>query len=92
MPFPASGFLVLKGGEKAMAYTPELSLKSSRTLRRIAWAMDLPMTQGIEFVFEYLPKIIDSEKVCQGCRDKTKCSGCGFNSVKQNQEEKEEIE
>jgi hypothetical protein len=35
-----------------MAYTPELSLESSRTLRRISWAMGVPMTQGIEFVFE----------------------------------------
>ena len=34
------------------------------------------MTKGIEYVFEYLPKIIDIEKVCEGCRDKTKCDGC----------------
>ncbi len=61
-----------------MAYTPELSLESSRTLRRISWALGVPMTKGIEFVFEYMPKILDSEKVCQGCRDRTKCSYCAF--------------
>ncbi len=75
-----------------MAYTPELTMKSSRTLRRIAWALDMPMTRAIEKIFEYLPKILDSEKVCQTCRDRSKCSDCGFNSVKQNQDEKEVIE
>jgi hypothetical protein len=62
-----------------MAYTPELSFKSSCTLRRISWALGVPMTKGIEFVFDYLPKILDSEKVCQACRDKSKCSTCEFN-------------
>ncbi len=70
-----------------MAYTPELSLKSSCTLRRISWAMGVPMTQGIEFVFEYLPKILDREKVCQGCRDKSKCSCCAFSVNNPNQRE-----
>jgi hypothetical protein len=70
-----------------MAYTPELSIRSSRILRRISWALDVPMTKGIEFVFEYLPKILDSEKVCQGCRDKSKCSYCAFSVKNQNQEE-----
>lgn len=35
-----------------MAYTPELSMNSSSTLRRISWALGVPMTKGIEFVFE----------------------------------------
>ena len=61
-----------------MAYTPQLSLTASRTLRRISWAMNVPMTQGIELVFQHLPKILDREKVCQGCRDKSKCSECFF--------------
>jgi hypothetical protein len=62
-----------------MAYSPELTMKSSRTLRRIAWALDMPMTKAIEKVFEYLPEILDSEKVCQACRDRSKCSDCEFN-------------
>ena len=45
-----------------MAYTPELSLESSRTLRRIAWALGVPMTQAIERVFEYMPKFLDREQ------------------------------
>ena len=62
-----------------MAYTPELSMRSSCTLRRISWALGVPMTKGIEFVFDYLPLVLDREKVCQGCRDRSKCAECPFN-------------
>jgi recombinational DNA repair protein RecR len=61
-----------------MAYTPELSGKSSCTLRRIAWALRQPMTKAIEEVFDYLPSILDNKKVCEFCRDKTRCSDCVF--------------
>ncbi|MFH1981312.1 MAG: hypothetical protein ABIL58_05690 [Pseudomonadota bacterium] len=61
-----------------MAYTPELSIKSSSTLRRIAWALDLPMTQTIERVFEHLPRILDRQLVCKACRDRSKCCNCPF--------------
>jgi len=73
-------FLFLKGGEKKMAYTPELSFEASCTLRRIAWSLGLPMTVAIEEVFERLPRIFDREKVCEACRDKSKCSECQFNT------------
>ena len=42
-----------------MAYTPELSQKSSCTLRRIAWALGVPMTKAIEMVFDHIPEIVD---------------------------------
>jgi len=61
-----------------MAYTPELSGKSSCTLRRIAWALGVPMTKAIEEVFDYIPRILDSNKVCEFCKDKTRCSDCVF--------------
>ena len=61
-----------------MAYTPEMSLESSRTLRRIAWALGIPMTQAIERVFEYMPRIIDPKKVRSACKDKSKCLECSF--------------
>jgi len=63
-----------------MAYTPQLSYQSSSTLRRIAWALGIPMTKAIERVFDHLPVILDKEKVCQGCRDKTKCDDCVFDN------------
>jgi hypothetical protein len=62
-----------------MAYTPVLSYKHSCTLRRIAWALGIPMTKTIEAVFDYLSRILDSSKVCIACRDKTRCSDCVFN-------------
>ena len=66
-----------------MACTPELSYKSSCTLRRIAWALNTPMTKAIERVFDHLSLILDREKVCQGCRDKTRCDDCAFNNINQ---------
>jgi len=70
-----------------MAYTPELSMKSSCTLRRIAWALDMPMTKAIEKVFEHLPEILNSTMICQACRDKSRCSECGFSSHSRIQKE-----
>jgi hypothetical protein len=61
-----------------VAYTPELSGQSSCILRRIAWAIDLPMTKTIEMVFEEFPKYMKREKVCEKCRDKSICTGCIF--------------
>jgi len=61
-----------------MAYTPELSYESSCTLRRLAWALNMPMTKAMEEVFNYLPKLVDRKKICEGCKDKTKCQECAF--------------
>ena len=68
--------------EFKMAYTPELSYKSSCTLRRIAWALGIPMTRAIDRVFDHLSMVLDKKKVCEGCRDKSKCNDCGFNKNK----------
>jgi len=62
-----------------MAYTPELSYQHSCTLRRIAWALRMPMTKAIEQVLYYVSKAIDSKKVCDACKDKTRCERCLFN-------------
>ena len=62
-----------------MAYTPELSDWASCMLRRIAWAIEKPVTRTIEMIFEELPKFIKKEEVCNRCRDKSLCGGCGFN-------------
>ena len=66
-----------------MAYTPELSLQSSATLRRIAWALGVPMTEAIERVFSHLPRFLDRSKVCAACRDRSKCAVCPFNLTNQ---------
>lgn len=61
-----------------MAYTPNLSYQSSCTLRRLAWALRIPMTKAMEEIFRFLPKIINSQEVCNACKDKSKCPGCVF--------------
>ncbi len=62
-----------------MAYTPELTHDHSATLRRIAWAMDVPMTKALGEVFDYMGNTLDPKKVCSACRDKSKCPSCAFN-------------
>jgi hypothetical protein len=61
-----------------MAYTPELSGQASCTLRRIAWALGVPMTKAFERIFDHMPAILDKNKVCQGCRNKIRCADCAF--------------
>ena len=61
-----------------MAYTPELSEKNSCTLRRIAWALDMPMTKAMEALFDYVVRIVDRKMVCVSCQDPSRCEGCEF--------------
>ena len=75
-PFYVSNTIDRKGG--VMAYTPELSHRSSCVLRRVAWALNVPMTEAMEMIFEKVVSMLDTEKVCAACRDKTKCSDCLF--------------
>lgn len=65
-----------------MAYTPELSLKSSQTLRRIAWALDKPMTESLELLVLNFTMFINREKICSKCRDNSICQECVFNVQK----------
>jgi recombinational DNA repair protein RecR len=62
-----------------MAYTPQLSDAASATLRRIAWALDKPMTRTMNTIFIKLPNLMDWEKVCESCRNPSACNICGFN-------------
>jgi hypothetical protein len=72
--------------DNQMAYTPELTQHHSATLRRIAWSMQMPMTQAIGEVFDYLGNTLNPEKICSACRDKTKCASCAFNRKGANDE------
>ena len=71
-----------------MAYTPELSLGSSSTLRRLAWALEIPMTVAIEEVFAFLPTVVSSERICERCKDKTRCENCVFNDKERERDGK----
>ncbi|MBC2714929.1 MAG: hypothetical protein HF978_06430 [Desulfobacteraceae bacterium] len=69
-----------------MAYTPELSQQQSCTLRRIAWALNMPMTKAMNTVFNYVSKAVDNNKICKSCRDNTRCVDCVFNPENQAKE------
>jgi len=47
-------------------------------LRRIAWALGRPMTKTLEVIFDSMDQLIDPLKVCERCRDKSKCKECYF--------------
>ena len=62
-----------------MAYTPELTQQHSATLRRIAWALQMPMAKALADILDYLGTTLDPAKVCSACRDKSRCAPCPFN-------------
>ena len=64
-----------------MAYTPELTRENSCTLRRIAWASRIPMTEAINEVVGIVAEQLDPAKVCALCRDKSRCDRCRFREV-----------
>jgi hypothetical protein len=42
----------------------------------------MPMTVAMDLIMRVIPLIIDREKVCDGCRDKTRCADCSFSQEK----------
>ena len=59
-------------------YSPDFSVSACVMLRRLAWAFNMPMTKTLDKVFQLLPSQVDSAAVCLSCKDKSKCSVCGF--------------
>jgi hypothetical protein len=66
-----------------MGYTPELSQRSSATLRRQAWFRGKPMTKSLEMLIGLtamkMAEIRPAE-VCAKCRDDSICKECPFNT------------
>ena len=58
---------------RKMAYGPSLTPKTSRTLRRLAWAMGLHMSTTLEELIKIMPHLISSKVVCSACRDRSRC-------------------
>jgi hypothetical protein len=75
----------------ARYYTPQFSETASVSVRRFAWFLNKPMTQAIEKIILLLPFIMDSQKVCQACKDSRKCGTCAFNIKKLSEEEQYKI-
>jgi len=59
-------------------YSPQFSALASVSVRRYAWALGVPMTEAVDHLVQLLPSLVDPKKICLACRDKSKCSACGF--------------
>jgi hypothetical protein len=64
--------------DKKRFYTPQFSEMASVTVRRLAWALNIPMTKAVDFIINELSLIISSSIVCPKCKDNTKCQFCAF--------------
>ena len=62
-----------------MAYTPELEQVVSAYVRRVAWALRMPMTVTLEDLVLYVAERTDPAKVCPSCRDRSHCPECYLN-------------
>jgi hypothetical protein len=51
---------------------------ASISVRRFSWAISKSMPAAVDLMVKVLPLIINSEKVCLSCQDKSKCVGCIF--------------
>jgi len=75
-----------------MAYTPELSMNGSSTLRRLTWFQCHPMTKILEILVAVAAKRIAKNEpgaVRSACKDQSKCSVCAFSSQTSIDAEKE---
>jgi hypothetical protein len=61
-----------------MAYTPELCLEDSAVLRRIAWSLEMLMTKTLAKIVSLAVGKRDYHKICNKCKDKSKCNTCIF--------------
>jgi hypothetical protein len=67
-------------------YTPQLSDFSVISLRRLAWALGLPMGAAFTRMVRLLPSMVDPVLVCQRCKDNSKCYACVFKTTAGEQE------
>ena len=61
-----------------MAYGPQLRPKTSRSLRRLAGAMGLPMSTTLEELIRVMHYLISTKIVCSVCQYRSRCSECYF--------------
>jgi hypothetical protein len=60
-------------------YSPQFSAMASISVRRLAWAFGVSMPKTVDIIVKELSSTFSSSFVCPQCKDKTKCSLCGFN-------------
>ena len=65
-----------------MGYGPRLRPSTCMSLRRLAWAMDIPMSITLENIMKSIPRLIESKVICNACQDGSVCDECYFNPNK----------
>jgi len=60
-------------------YSPQFSATAAISVRRLAWALGVSMPKAVDSIVSVLPSLFSPSVVCPQCKDKTKCSLCGFN-------------
>ncbi len=65
------------------AYTPQISMVSSKILRRLAWFENKPMTTTMDsIILEYL-QLVNLKEVCKSCKvNGTECENCPILRIK----------
>ena len=69
-----------------MPYTPQFSARATVSIRRLAWALGTHMTKTVDRVIDMIPDMVDSEMVCNKCRDQVRCRECAFGKKKKARE------
>jgi hypothetical protein len=77
-PAPASHPFIPHFKEVPMAYTPEFTQQEAGIVRRIAWAMGIPMTVAYREIIQLAVKHISKKRVCLACKDQSFCDQCPF--------------
>jgi hypothetical protein len=62
-------------------YTPQFSDKATITVRRLAWALGLSMPKAVDRIVLLLPSTFNASKICEKCRDNSKCKFCAFSQT-----------
>ena len=68
-------------------YSPQFSELAAVSVRRLAWALGVPMPAAVDTMVKLIPSLLDPSKVCLACRDNTKCQGCTFRTQLTPQEQ-----
>ena len=68
-------------------YSPQFSALAAVSVRRLAWALDTPMTAAVDTMVKLLPSLLDPSKVCLSCKDTSKCQACAFRTQPTQQEQ-----
>ena len=67
-------------------YSPQLTEQTNIAFKRLAWALNLPMTKIPELMVKFMSVMVQSSKVCLSCRDKSQCQFCAFRNTLTPQE------